>query len=322
MKKINVLLATYNGSKYLTEQVNSVLANFEYLKGYDCKIIISDDASTDDTVSIIEGICEKCSEVTFLGSERKGGVKSNFQYLIMNSDADYIFFCDQDDLWLPMKMKIFIENFHKLEDEGLTKILLHSDLCVADKNLSPIHVSMFQYQCINDNPSFSQLLISNSVTGCVMAIDKYLLDVVKAGNINNSIMHDWYIALIAITHGALVYIPKSLILYRQHENNQVGAKSFSLSEIFKISSFKLKVESAIRSINKTKSQATIFKNNFSDAINPYDLDILNRYIDSFNGNFLQRLELFVCCKMKKKGFLRNIVFFSLYVFGMCGGSRM
>ncbi|QQN33234.1 glycosyltransferase family 2 protein [Rahnella aceris] len=314
MKKINVLLATYNGSKYISELINSVLANFEYLDEYDCNIIISDDASTDNTVSIIESICKIDTRVTLLDSNRKGGVKSNFQYLILNTEADYIFFCDQDDLWLPMKMKIFMDNFSQLEDEGETNILLHSDLCVADMYLSPIHISMFQYQKINPNPTFLKLLISSSVTGCVMAVSKGLLNIAKSSNIKESIMHDWYMSLIASTHGVIKFIPKPLILYRQHDNNQVGAKSFSLYHILKLSSFKLKLRDSISSVNKTKRQAIVFRDDFHVSILSTDLNILNSYIDSFNRSSFRRLYLFMFSNFKKKGLARNFIFLLVYAF--------
>lgn len=308
-KKIQVLLAAYNGAEFLNEQINSVLLNFDKLPGFDCQLLISDDKSNDDTSSILSDYSEKDSRVIFLDGNRKGGVKDNFKFLIMAATADYVFFCDQDDLWLPNKLSIFMTKFNEVETSDLP-ILLHSDLCVSDKNLSPINVSMFAYQKINKDPSFSDLIVSNSVTGCVMAINKPLLKIVQGCNISQSIMHDWYIALIASALGEIHFIPKSLILYRQHGNNQVGAKSFSLIRVLN----KKTLEKSIKSINLTRKQSESFLDDFDELLSDAHKEHLITYINSFNHGCLNRFGLFFSRRVRKYGVVRNSLFFFVYVF--------
>lgn len=314
MKKIDVILASYNGSEFIGEQIHSIIINFNALADYDCHLLISDDSSTDGTVSIIEGFKKLDERILFLGSERKGGVKNNFENLIMSTSADYIFFCDQDDFWLPSKMRIFMQEFESLQNDNHLPLLLHSDLCVADKNLSPIHASMFEYQNIRKRPSFTNVLISNSVTGCVMAINKKMIDLIKYSNIKESIMHDWYIALIASSFGRIHYIDSSLILYRQHGRNQVGAKSFSFYSFINNGGFIKKILDSRESIIKTKEQANVFLDDFFDDLDKEKRDILKLYIESFRMIFLKRLYFFLFKDFKKKGFSRSFVFFFLYVF--------
>ncbi|HDG9787710.1 TPA: glycosyltransferase family 2 protein [Raoultella ornithinolytica] len=315
MKKIEVLLATYNGEKFVREQIYSVLNNFDKISGYECKILVSDDKSTDKTVQIIKSLQEQEPRILFLDGEKKGGVRSNFYYLLEHADADYVFFCDQDDLWLPDKISVFLERFKSEEVSYNGPILVHSDLCVADANLSPINVSMFDYQKINKNPSFVELIVSNSVTGCVMACNRELIEGVKKSQIQNSIMHDWYIGLYASAFGRILFIEKSFILYRQHGGNQVGAKSFLIKDIFNLKGLRGKVKNASDSVIKTKKQAELFFSDFNEKLDKANKDILNSYISSFEeGQFFKRLKLFLFKDVNKKGLLRNIVFFFIYVF--------
>lgn len=311
MKKIDVILAAYNGEKYIRQQIQSVLMNFDSLPEYDCRILISDDSSSDSTTAIVAGLSAHDNRIQLLDNSKKGGVRQNFHYLILHSDADYTFFCDQDDLWLPGKMAIFMQTFAQHNDEE--PLLLHSDLCVADGHLSPIHPSMFVYQHINKNPDLAALMVSNSVTGCVMACNRALMEKTKASQVEHSIMHDWYIALLAVATGKIAFIDNALILYRQHGNNQVGAKAFSLGELLKSKAWRAKLATARQSIEKTRDQAALFLNDFSSVMKPEDRRLMHAYVDSFNGGVGARAKLFFSSGIRKNGLLRNLFFFWLYV---------
>ncbi len=310
MKNIDVLMATYNGELYIKEQISSILLNFDNCDGYYFRLLISDDASTDNTVSIINNYCDIDKRVILLDSRRKGGVRENFNLLIRSTEADYVFFCDQDDFWLPNKIKIFTEEFKKIDPNVPT--LIHSDLCVADDDLSPISLSMFDYQKLNKSPSLKQIITSNSVTGCVMAGNKKIIDLAKQSNINSSIMHDWYLAIIALAFGNLVFIDKSLILYRQHENNQVGAKNFSILYFLDFRRIKNKIKSIHSSIKLTQKQAEVFLTDFDFKLKSNERQLINDYVESFNSSFYKRALLFFL-GFRKKGIIRNVAFFLFYV---------
>ncbi|MFE8047703.1 glycosyltransferase family 2 protein [Brenneria goodwinii] len=317
MKKIDVLLATYNGGEYIEEQINSVLLNFDRLKFYDCNLIISDDCSSDNTVDLINFFCKKDARVIFTNNDKKGGVRENFEFLISITSADYVFFCDQDDFWLPRKMEVFINKFLEIGENGNKPILIHSDLCVSDKYLSPVDSSMFRYQNINKSPTFPEIIASNSVTGCVMACNKRLIELAKMGNIRNAIMHDWYMAMIAMALGHLYFIDRSLILYRQHGNNQVGAKSFGLKELFIIKNIIKKYEKAKFSVTATRNQACLFLNDYMGLLNDDKKTLLKTFSSRETTSLINRFSLFFRKGIRKKGILRNVVFFYIYV--VCNG---
>lgn len=313
MKKLDVILASYNGESYIKDQILSILACFEHVPNIDCNVLISDDQSSDKTVSIINELCSHDSRIQLLDDKKKGGVKLNFLHLIRNTNADYIFFSDQDDYWLPKKINLFLSKMMMSESKYQGPILIHSDLCVTDEYLSPLNVSMFDYQNLNKSPSFTELLVSNSVTGCVMACNKALIDSIKDSQINKSIMHDWYIALYASAFGHIEFIDKSMILYRQHNNNQVGAKAFTLTSLFSSDDYKSKVKNARDSVYRTKEQAQLFYDDFGASLNTTDKKILEQFITTFDNSFFGRLRLFLNKKCRKKGMLRNLVFFFIYV---------
>ncbi|ARS98988.1 glycosyltransferase family 2 protein [Klebsiella pneumoniae] len=317
MEKVDVILASYNGDKYIAEQIRSILSNFDKLAGYDCRLLISDDSSNDNTIEVINTFVENDERITIVNMQKKGGVKENFYHLIVKTDADYVFFSDQDDFWLPDKMRIFLERFKILENDHTADvkkpILIHSDLCVADNVLSPVHRSMFSYQKLNKNPTFAELLVSNSVTGCVMACNKSLIEIAKKNNLTNAIMHDWYIGLLASCYGQIDFIDKPMILYRQHDNNQVGAKEFTLNALLSVENVISILRKAKQSVRKTKEQAELFLFNNS-SIMTNERKILESYISSFNKTYLARAKLFFTGGIRKNGFLRNLMFFFIYVF--------
>ncbi len=310
MKKIQVLLATYNGSKYVIDQINSILMNFKWVPEYDCSILISDDLSSDETIQLIKDNFFNTPGVNIISTSRKGGVRNNFTFLINHADGDFIFFCDQDDLWLPSKLRVFMDEFTQCSSLDNEPLLIHSDLCVTDSILSPIHTSMFEYQKLNKAPSFSNMIVSNSITGCVLGINKALLNILKNSSISKSIMHDWYIGLIASSFGKIIYIPKSLILYRQHENNQVGAKKFSFHEMLSLA----KIKKIKQSIWLTKSQADLFLSDFEGDLDKSNAEILKAYVSSFDRSIFLRCLIFFKYGIYKYGFVRNIIFFIFFVF--------
>ena len=313
MKKIDVLLATYNGEKYIAEQIESILMNFTKANEYYCRILISDDNSTDSTVQSILEFSKKDERIILVGTDKKGGVKENFNFLMKCSDADYIFFCDQDDFWLPSKIQLFMERFIKVESVYAGPLLVHSDLCVTNGYLSPKCESMFKYQNINADPTFNELVVSNSVTGCVMACNKLLLDIARESKITESIMHDWYIALIAKYFGRIEYIDNPLILYRQHGGNQVGAKSFKLRELLKINKMNYNYLKAKESVVNTQRQARLFLDDFSNKIDEKQAKQLLQFSQPKEIGILKRFSLFFIHGIKKKGFIRNAIFIYIFI---------
>lgn len=311
MKKIDVILASYNGQKYIGEQIKSILNNFDKIDGYECRLLVSDDASSDGTCAIINEIQDE--RVCLLDGNRKGGVKLNFGFLINHTDADYIFFSDQDDVWLPNKIESFMRVFE--ESDSRTPLLVHSDLQVVDQNLNTTSDSMFSSQNIYTEPTLGQLLVSNSVTGCVMAINNSLLGLVKGKNLAETIMHDWYLALVAKCLGEVKFLNTATILYRQHGGNQVGSIARSGRDYFSIQKIIAFVKKSKCSINETRKQAIHLLAEYGPLLKQDERKFIEEYVRSFSRwAVLKRTKLFLSKQVEKKGTARNLIFFFLYVF--------
>lgn len=243
--RIEILMATYNGEKYIKEQIESLL-NQTYINW---SLLIRDDGSSDGTVKIIEDYEKKYSEKIKILKDNKGSLraKDNFLELLRNSKEDYIMFCDQDDVWLPNKIEITLKKMLEIED-GPT--LIHTDLKVVDKSLNTIADSFWKFQNLNPNrKTHNYLIVQNNITGCTMMINRKLVNLSK-GDFPNGAMHDWIIGIIASISGKIEQVSEQTILYRQHSFNQIGATKISVAYIkLKIKNLK---EDSIRQINQVK----------------------------------------------------------------------
>lgn len=235
-KTIYILLATYNGEKYLKEQINSLFS-----QTYQNWVLwIHDDNSVDKTVTIIKEYQQKYSnKIIFIDDNiSTGGAKENFTYLLNNIDEkyDYVMFCDQDDVWLNNKIAITLQNMIELENQYPNKpILVHSDLQIVDNQLNTLHKSFINHEGYNINWSkdLKISLVQNIVAGCTAMINK------KTKNISLPIMkqatmHDgWILLKVLRNNGIVKCINQSTIKYRQHSNNHTGAEKVSMLKFIK-----------------------------------------------------------------------------------------
>lgn len=219
MEKINILMATYNGRKYLREQIDSIL-NQTYS---DFRLFISDDASTDSTVKILEEYEKKDKRVEIYCHEKNMGVVSNFEFLINKVRSEYFMFADQDDVWKPDKIE---KSLKKLEETGSD--LVYTDLEVVDNKLNKLESSFWKqkgfYEKITKNNNFESLYLNNYINGCTMLCkSSYINDFLPLPKNSKYVIHDYWIALVVSQNGKMAYIEEPTIKYRQHGNNQVGS---------------------------------------------------------------------------------------------------
>lgn len=203
MIKISVCLATHNGEKYLRDQIESILPQ---LNDHD-ELIISDDGSTDTTISIINSYRDK--RLKFYGCQSENNPIKNFENALTHSSGDIIFLSDQDDLWVPNKIEMMVQALNKFD-------LVLSDCFVVDENLQPLHTSLFDINktCLG----LWKNLWKNSYTGCCMAFKREILD--KALPFPEGIpMHDQWIGLVGELFFQPTIIDSKLILYRRHSKN-------------------------------------------------------------------------------------------------------
>lgn len=303
---IDILLATYNGEKYLSEQIESIFDQ----TFVDWKLLIHDDGSKDNTVSIIKAYQEKYPEkIIFLDDKMQtGGAKNNFSYLLEYSNAEYIMFCDQDDVWFRDKIE---STYTAMKREECKRpdipLLVHTDLEIVDKQLKCLHKSFLNY--IGLDPSLGMkinyLLCQNCVTGCTVLINKKLKEI--CGKIpKDALMHDWWLALVASCFGNIIFVNKQTLAYRQHEFNTLGAQKFNLKTLCR-GGFRY-VKNKFKILDLTIKQAKAFMINYSD-ISPYNanIDIIKEYVHIKEKSFLARKRILVHYAFFRQGYMKNIL---------------
>ncbi len=295
MPKVLVLLSTYNGEKYLEEQLASLFS-----QSYkDFKLIVRDDGSTDGTKEILNSY-----NMELIDSSENIGVKKSFETLLKyaseNSDAEYFMFCDQDDIWKSSKIEKTLEKMKELENlHGKNMpLLVHTDLEVVDEDLKTIHHSMWQYEKINPKlNTLNRLLVHNTITGCTTMINSELLK--KSLPITKEcIMHDWWIGLVATCFGKIAYINDSTIKYRQHIRNDTGSKKFDLKYIFKKINFK--------DTDKYILQAKNFLEAYEQDLDEEKRQLLKDFSTIKEKPYLQRVNIILKYRLFKYGIIRNI----------------
>ena len=224
--RIDILLATWNGQRYLAEQIDSILTQ----TFTDWRLLIRDDGSTDGTPDIIKRyVSENPDRIAVIeNSERGLGARGNFARLMEHSTADYVMFSDQDDVWLPHKAERLMKTMEALEGrhDRDTPILVHSDLKVVGPDLREVHPSFIAHQKLNPGfgRSLNRMLVQNVVTGCASMCNGRLLKM-SLPVPEQAFMHDWWLALVAAALGRIEFIAEPMVLYRQHDSNTMGAKT-------------------------------------------------------------------------------------------------
>tara|TARA_B110000879_G_C11164090_1_gene510382 strand:+ start:1171 stop:2256 length:1086 start_codon:yes stop_codon:yes gene_type:complete len=215
---ISVVMTTYNGDKFLIEQLDSLLAQI-YPR---IEIIICDDNSTDATLSILKSYEERVdSGITVYCNEENIGYVKNFQKSISHCNGDYLVFCDQDDIWEPDKVA---EQYRALDEAKA--LAVYSDAFLVDANGRDLNMSLWEAVLDGIPPKeidYRAFYITNCVTGCTLMIHRQLLD--AALPLPKSVPHDWWLAYHAAYQERLVYTDKKLLHYRQHAGNVYGVGS-------------------------------------------------------------------------------------------------
>ena len=308
--RISVLLSTFNGEKYLNQQLDSIISQtFEIFN-----IIARDDCSQDKTLEILNSY-----NITIIDSTENLGAKGSFgallEYAVQNNLGEYFMFCDQDDIWERDKIE---KTFAKMRDAEKSfpdiPILVNTDLKVVDEQLKVLDNSMYHYQRINPKlNSLNRLIMQNTITGCTMMINKTLAQI-SLQIPDKAAMHDWWIALVASKFGKIECIQDSTILYRQHTGNNVGAKRFSyvnlikniLKKRFSIF-FNSDLPKQYLSINI--DQARAFLSIYKEKLGKTDIQLLEDLSTIDSKSFWQKRKILLRHKLLKQGLIHNIVLF-------------
>lgn len=219
--KVNILMSTYNGQQFLAEQIRSI----QEQSYTDWTLFIRDDGSSDNTKEILKDFERQDSRIHLINSDKSDnlGVIKSFHKLVNHDRADYYFFSDQDDVWLPNKLELSLKEAQNyLADLPL---MVYMDLKVVNQDLEIMTESMVKSQSHHANTELVQELTENTVTGGVAMINHALAEMWQ--ETDDILMHDWYLALLASAFGNLVFIDQPGELYRQHSDNVLGARTLS-----------------------------------------------------------------------------------------------
>lgn len=244
--RITVLMSTYNGEKFLREQLDSIIAQ-DLPADVELKIIVRDDGSKDSTLDILDEYAQKYDNIiTYYTGENLKPAKS-FWHLLKNCpSSDYYAFSDQDDMWYPDKMKVAITTLQAQENQDIP-LLYTSNVMVTDAELNQIGI-MNTAKMYTD---LAHVLIYNVSNGCTQVFNniareefiKYDMDT------NLVIMHDRLADLLTAMFGKMIYDDNPTMFYRQHGNNVIGEQS-----IGKLKSFVKRVKRFLGSSNSIRSE--------------------------------------------------------------------
>lgn len=288
---VAILLCTYNGEKYLKEQLDSLL-NQTY-KNFVC--YVHDDCSNDNTLSILNEYKKimKSKLIILSYKNENHNASYNFcsliRYIYANTLEEYIMFCDQDDVWLPNKIEKSIQAIKNYKDKPT---LVFSDQFITDDQLKIKYKSNSDIiKRNNKDYTFKRIVFRNVACGCTMCINRKLLELSCIYmNPDNIVMHDWWIMLVAKSVGKVIFLQDSLMYYRQHDSNSLGVdnnrylkkiKKYLFSFSSSIKARKIQVDKCIKQV--------------------YELKKLGDYCNNIN-------EVNIFCKNMKKNKLYRIVF--------------
>lgn len=301
--QVDILLATYNGSAFLEQQLES-LVNQAYSHWH---LWVRDDGSTDQTPALLAAFAQRWPQKVTVVSDTLGnlGIRGNFGRLMELSQAPYAMFCDQDDVWLPQKIEESLKAMHGLEARwgGEGPLLVYSNLAVMNRDGQEVAPSFWSYQFIDARANqLNQLLVQNVVTGCTVLFNAPLRNLALPLP-RQYALHDSWLGLVASCFGHLAPIDQPLIRYRQHGSNVVGAYAYSWSRLLT----KLgRLWEVRRRERGHEGQARIFLEAYHDRLSPVQRQTLQAMAQLSQHNFLVRKYLVLRYGLFKTGFFRNL----------------
>ena len=303
---VDILLPTYDGEKFLSAQIDSLLRQTYN----NWKLIIRDDLSSDGTLSLINEYKNKYPDKIHVVDNQsiKKGVIDSFGCLLEVSTSRYVAFCDQDDVWASDKLLLEIGKMRELEAThgDSMPILVHTDLSVVDGQLRKISDSFWKYQHLDPAKmsSLPRMLVQNCVTGCTVLINRPLIELAFPFP-KGVIMHDWWIALIAVSEGVMCDMKTTTIQYRQHDNNDTGAKKWGLG--FIIRTIRQGRELQLQSLLRTRVQAEALVE--AGVLSDINRQIVEKYVSLYSSNWIMRHIEMLRMGFFKYGVIRNMAMF-------------
>ncbi len=319
MSTVNIIMSTYNGARYVAQQIDSIL-NSDYT---DWSLFITDDVSKDDTIDIIRQYVALYPErITLYKNITNKGAGRNFLETLYSfnrrehaieglpkssNEAQYYMFCDQDDVWEKTKIEDTLYRMKLMEKKyGKDKpALVFTDAMVVNSRLKVTDSSFYKSNRLKvNNTGFAGLLMENKCIGCTMMINQALLDRYTVVP-EHARMHDYWIALIASAFGHISYLPAKTLKYRQHEDNVIGGCNYTSYISNRISNFKAQKNS----LKENWLQAEEFEKIYGDSLDEKKRILLSRFIDMQDKSWYKRRVCMVKNGFLKSGLIRNLGLF-------------
>lgn len=299
MHTITVMMSTYNGEKYLEEQINSILDQ----SLVDVSLVVRDDGSTDGTIDILEKY-KTYPNVSVYYGENKGYGKSFLKLLSLSGKSEFYSFSDQDDIWEKNKLHKAIEKLIILPQAKPN--LYCSDLKIVSSKGNEIGIKNFK----NMNITLESAFIRHRTAGCTYVFNNLLLEEAKKINdinYDNEIHHDaWVYRLCLSLNGNVYYHSDSYIKYRQHNDNVTGVyKGFLKRFNVEISKFLLE--------KPNNSYAQLINNNYKELLN-HENQILFDKIINYKDDIRKKISLIFSSKFDSGVFIFNIKAYFLIIF--------
>ncbi len=208
-EKIAILISTYNGEKYISEQLQSLLSQ----NSQEFTIYIRDDCSLDNTVKICKNFQKLNPSKVVITKDDNGniGAKRSFDTLLCSVESMCYMFCDQDDVWLPHKISDSLNFFESKSSDNNKPMLIYTDAMIVDDALAVMHPSLINYQGKNPNLTFKNSIFNGVALGCTMFFNHALKEVCCPIS-ENAVMHDSWITKVAITVGKVHYLDTPTII--------------------------------------------------------------------------------------------------------------
>lgn len=302
--KILVLMASYNGEKYIKEQIESILNQ----KGVYVDILVSDDSSTDSTYSILEEYVNK--GVIKLMKSKCGSAQKNFYNLINNCNEDYDYYalCDQDDYWMENKLKIASNMLDKYSSE---QPLLYSGTSIpVDDKLNTINKKKYKHYLVN---TVEKSIVASNTQGCTMVFNQKLLKKIKNKESKTALMHDsWIHKTCLVIGGKVIFDNEPHMYYRQHNNNVFAA----LKKEKKVIRFFKKIKFIFDNEQSEMRSELIYEwqNNFSYDLSEHTKNVFEELIES-KKSIYKRLKIILSKRYKSQYKISYIKFMILTLRG-------
>ncbi|MEW4431804.1 glycosyltransferase [Paenibacillus pabuli] len=303
--KVCIMLSTYNGVKYIDEQMESLLAQHEV----DVQINIRDDGSSEGTVQKLSEYAESHpDQIRFIEGKNLGVIGSFFELMRQTEPVyDYYAFCDQDDVWKPEKL---IRAITKLQlRQSNVPLMYCSSTQMVDQDLNNLDV----WPTLPPKPlSMYNAMVENCCVGCTMVLNPITFEQIRGSipsDLKQVIMHDRWIYLYVSTFGEVIFDEKPMILYRQHQENVLGGSSEGWLIKWKSRLKRLLSEGSFR----LSRQASCFLETYKDQLSAQQKDDIQRFLNHLDSYWIKRIGYASKMPFYRQASLDNLVLKLIYV---------